>query len=71
MMATPLDNYPTARLWVYNLFWIAGLLLGATQVWFSAKGASPAWLQAGMQVYAYIGTAIGFMAAVNTPKVGV
>ena len=69
-MATPLDNYPTVRQWIYNIYWVVGVVLGSLQVWFTAKGASPTWLSAGMQVYAYAGTAIGFLAAANITKSG-
>lgn len=69
-MATPLDNYPVVRQWIYNAYWITGVLLGGTQVWFTAEGTNPTWLAAGMQVYAYVGTAIGFLAAANITKSG-
>ena len=68
-MSTPLDNYPNVRLAVSNAFWLLGLLLGATQVGYAAQSlASPTWLQVAINVYAFLGGAVGYTAAANTPN---
>lgn len=68
-MPTPLDNCPRARLAVYNLFWAIGLATCSVQIYCVAMGhAAPTWLNGVMAVYTYLGTAVGYIAQANTPK---
>jgi hypothetical protein len=68
-MPTPLDNCPRIRLAVYNAYWSIGLAIGSTQAYCIAMGhAAPAWLTGITAVYTYLGIAVGYTAAANTPK---
>lgn len=59
---------PKVRKPVYAVYAIIGLILGATQVGFSAAEAGqPVWLTVALAVFAFVGTALGFTAASNTP----
>ena len=58
---------PKARKPIYAVYAIVGLVLGATQVGFSAADAGqPVWLTVALAVFAFVGTALGFTAASNT-----
>ena len=58
---------PKARKPIYAVYAIIGLILGATQVGFSAAEAGqPVWLTVALAVFAFVGTALGFTAASNT-----
>lgn len=63
---------PKARKPIYAVYAIVGLVLGATQVGFSAaESGQPVWLTVALAVFAFVGTALGFTAASNThPDVG-
>jgi protein-S-isoprenylcysteine O-methyltransferase Ste14 len=52
---------------IYGAFVTIGVLLGAIQVGNASinNGSQPDWLTAALVVYAYLGTALGFTAAVN------
>lgn len=65
----PLDQYPRTRKVVYTLFWVVGLFLSSWQVGVAAvpDAKNPQWLLVALGVYAFLGTAIGFTAAQNTP----
>lgn len=68
-MPTPLDDCPVARRIIYHVFWMAGIVLGCISVWYAAYSApAPAWLHGADSVYVFLGGAVGYTAAVNTPK---
>lgn len=54
----------SVRRYVYALWALIGLVLGAVQ----AFGSDPSWLPGALAVYAFVSTAIGVTAASNTPK---
>jgi hypothetical protein len=57
-----------ARGHVYTVFGFVGLGVGAAQVGYAAADAGqPVWLTVSLSVYAFLGTAIGYTAATNTP----
>lgn len=59
---------PKVRAIVYYIFAVVGLLLGATQVGYSAAGYSqPVWLTVAFSVFGFLATALGLVAASNTP----
>lgn len=65
----PLENNPQARATVYQLFWVLGLALGATQVGFAAAElGQPVWLTVALAVFAFLGVGVGYTAAQNTPS---
>lgn len=69
-MSNPLtDVLPAeARRYVYTAYAVIGVLIGATQVGFVAASVDqPTWLTVALAVYAYLGIALGFTAAANTP----
>lgn len=52
---------------VYAGYATLGVAIGATQVGFTAANTDqPTWLTVTLAVYAYLGTAVGFVAASNT-----
>ena len=56
---------------VYTSYAVIGVGIGATQVGFAAANAGqPTWLTVCLSVYAFIGGAIGYTAASNTPREG-
>lgn len=65
----PLAEHPRVRKVVYTIFWTVSLVLSSTQVGVAAiPGATnPQWLVVGLAVLPFVGTAIGFAAAQNTP----
>lgn len=53
---------------IYAGYAVVGTALGATQVGFaSANTTQPAWLTVALSVFAFLGGAIGYTAASNTP----
>jgi protein-S-isoprenylcysteine O-methyltransferase Ste14 len=53
---------------VYTIFALIGLALGGAQVGYSAAETSqPLWLKVALAVFAFVGGAIGYTAASNTP----
>lgn len=59
---------PKVRGPVYTGYGILGVGVGATQVGFAAANAGqPVWLTVVLSVYAFLGGAIGYTAASNTP----
>lgn len=53
---------------VYTLYAIIGVAIGGMQVGYSAAEATqPTWLKVALAVYAFVGGAIGYTAASNTP----
>jgi len=59
---------PKARGILYQTYAIVGLLLGGTQVGFSAADlGQPMWLTIALSVFAFLGTGLGLTAASNTP----
>lgn len=53
---------------LYRIFAVLGIALGATQVGFAAASAGqPVWLTVSLAVYAFVGSALGFVAQRNTP----
>ena len=61
---------PTIRKGIYGSYVGAGVILGATQVGFSAiEGAGqPTWLTVALAVYAFLSVPLGSLALSNTPK---
>lgn len=54
---------------IYSIYAVVGTALGATQVGYSAASLDqPVALTVAMAVFAFVGTAIGYTAATNTPK---
>ena len=67
-MVTVLQSIPAIwRLRLYAVFVIVGVILGAVQVGTASldNASQPDWLTVALVVYAYLGTALGFTAAVN------
>ena len=59
---------PEVRKPIYAIYALLGLVIGATQVAYSAAEAGqPTWLTVTLAVFAFVGTALGFTAASNTP----
>ena len=59
---------PAARKTLYAVYGLAGLCVGAVQVWCASTSAhQPSWVDGGLAVLAYIGVALGFTAASNVP----
>lgn len=56
----------SARKWVYSVYGIIGLVLGAFQVAFAELGDSPVWLGVALAVYTFVGGAVGLTALSNT-----
>lgn len=53
---------------IYTAFGVVGVGLGATQVGYaSAEHSQPTWLTVALSVFAFVGGAIGYTAASNTP----
>lgn len=65
----PLANNPTARKYVYLLFWLAGLVIGALQVAYGAADNTevPQAVDIASAVYVFLGIGVGYTAAQNTP----
>lgn len=62
-----LDIIPAeGRKYVYAVYALIGLVLGATQVGFLAAGDQPLWLTVSLAVFGFVGTAIGATASANT-----
>ena len=58
---------PQLRRILYTAYAIAGLILGSTQVGFSAADAGqPVALTVALAVYGFVGTAFGFQARAKT-----
>lgn len=53
---------------IYSIYAVLGLALGATQVGYAAANAGqPTALTVCLAVFAFLGTAVGYTAASNTP----
>lgn len=64
----PLAQNPDARRRVYATFWLVGLGLGGTQVWYAAaESGQPTWLTVALAVYAFLGAGVGYTAQANVP----
>lgn len=65
----PLENNPAARKVVYGLFWVIGLVIGALQVAYGAAANTevPQAVDIASAVYVFLGIAVGYQAATNTP----
>lgn len=63
----PLTMIPDAiRKGIYVGYFVVGVLIGAVQVAYTAVNAiQPDWLTISLQVYAYVGIALGLTAASN------
>lgn len=60
---------PRARAAIYYVYVAVGLLLGATQVGFSAAElGQPTWLTVALAVFAFLAAGLGLTAASNTPS---
>lgn len=58
----------TTRAHLYTAYAVLGVIIGGTQVGFSAAGAEqPTWLTVALAVFAFAGTAFGFTASANVP----
>lgn len=69
--ATLLQGLPRrVRNGIYATFVVVGLLVGATQIAFAGipGGTEPAWLDVVINVYAYLGVALGITAKANVPS---
>lgn len=63
------SDYPKARAYAYVVSTIAGVLLGATQVGYSAADAGqPTWLTVALAVYAFLAGSLGLVAKSNTSE---
>lgn len=63
---------PRLRRVLYTAYAIVGLVLGSTQVGYSAAElGSPAWLVVALAVYAFVGTTLGFTALAKVQAVPV
>ena len=61
------NGNPALRRTLYTVYAVAGLILGATQVGFSAAEAGqPVALTVALAVYGFLGTAFGFAARSKT-----
>ena len=61
------NGNPALRRTLYTVYAVAGLILGATQVGFSAAEAGqPIALTVALAVYGFLGTAFGFAARSKT-----
>jgi len=59
---------PIVRKVIYTVYVIAGILIGALQVAYSALGGGqPDWLTVALSVLAYLSIPIGGLALANTP----
>lgn len=59
---------PAVRSKLYAVYAVVGLVLGSTQVGYSAANSGqPVWLTVALAVFAFIGTGLGFVAQANTP----
>lgn len=69
MFFNPLANDARARKYVYMLFWMVGLVIGALQVAYgAATGVEvPQYADIASAVYVFLGIAVGYQAAANTP----
>lgn len=64
MLAIP-DRHRTL---VYSVYAVVGLVVGSIQVAYAAAEAGqPVWLTVALAVYAYVGGAIGYVAATHVP----
>jgi len=64
----PLNDYPDVRRWVYLVFWVAALAVGALNVGFLAAGGPdslPVWLVVVNAVMPFVGGYIGYTARAN------
>jgi hypothetical protein len=62
----PLAERPDIRKYVYALFWIVGLGLGALAAGYGASDAGlPGWYAPASAVYAFLGAAVGYTARAN------
>ena len=60
---------PNVRRWVYAIYGLVGLILGAISAAYGALGDSaPDWLRIVLAVYAFVGTAIGATAGSNVSQ---
>lgn len=59
----------TWRRWIYAIYAIAGVGIGAVEVGFAAaEFAQPVWLTVTLAVYAFVGGAVDLTATSHTPK---
>ena len=59
---------PHVRAAIYWCYGLAGVVLGSCDVGLRAVGeGQPRWLVIALAVYAYLGLAVGLVAATNTP----
>ena len=59
---------PKARAVIYYVYVVIGLLLGSTQVGYSAaRFEQPVWLTVSFAVFGFLSTGLGLVAASNTP----
>lgn len=70
MAETPLTGIlpPRTRAIIYSIYVVVGLVIGGIQVGFAAvpDASVPNWVTIALAVYAYIGVALGGLAASNT-----
>lgn len=57
----------TARKWVYGVFAVAALGLGATDVFYGV-GAAPEWLDGALRVVAYLSGPLAVLAGSNVSE---
>ena len=62
---------PAARSYVYWVFGVVSLVVGATQVGYAAVDLpAPDWLTVALAVVPFVGAGIGYTAATHTPRAG-
>lgn len=58
-----------ARVYVYSIFGVLSLAVGACQVGYAAiGGAQPDWLTVALAVVPFVGAGIGYTAATHVPE---
>lgn len=63
----PLEEFPEVRKWVYRVYWLTIVIVGACQIgWVTATGETPVWILVALAILAYIGGITNFQADRNT-----
>ena len=62
----PLSEMPRTRKITYRIYWLVGVLLGGTQLALFLAGVAQDVITIILNVYVYLGVALGFQADQNT-----